>query len=83
MENIVPDTTAHYAATPDLSIWLTAQEAAQYLHVKRRTLLSWVRKGKVKGYALSGTKRHIWRFRRIDLDAKMLGPAVLTEGRIN
>jgi len=49
--------------------WLTPWEAAQHLKTKPRTLLLWVRQGRVKGYALSGTKRHVWRFRREDLDA--------------
>jgi excisionase family DNA binding protein len=51
--------------------WLTATEAAQHLKVKPRTLLLWVRQGKVKGYKLSGTKRHVWRFQRADLDAAL------------
>ncbi len=38
--------------------WLTADEAAHYLKVKARTLLRWVRQGKIKGYALSGSTRH-------------------------
>lgn len=57
--------------------WLTANEAAQYLKVRVRTLLLWVRKGKVKGFALSGIKRRVWRFRRQDLDAALLESAVL------
>jgi len=52
--------------------WLIAAEAARYLRVERRTLLLWVRQGKVKGYPLSGTKRHVWRFRRADLDQALL-----------
>ena len=73
------------------SEWLTAGEAAQYLKVKVRTLLLWVRQGKVKAFALSGTKRRVWRFRRQDLDAALLESPVLpsiplsvrsTEGRI-
>jgi len=52
--------------------WLTAAEAARYLKVKVRTLLLWVRQGKVKAFALSGTKRPIWRFQRQDLDAALL-----------
>lgn len=63
------------------SVWLTAQEAAAYLKVEHRTLLSWVRSGKVKGYALSGTRRHVWRFRQIDLDGMFYVPAVLSDGR--
>ncbi len=57
-------------------LWLTAAEAAHYLKVKPRTLLFWVRQGKVKGYALSGTKRHVWRFRRAELDAMLVAPSV-------
>jgi len=59
------------------SEWLTADEAAAYLKVKARTLLLWVRQGKVKGFALSGAKRRVWRFRRQDLDAALLESAVL------
>jgi excisionase family DNA binding protein len=57
--------------------WLTAAEAAAYLKVKSRTLLLWVRQGRVKGFALSGTKRRVWRFRRLDLDAALMESAVL------
>jgi len=64
--------------------WLTTNEAAAHLKVKPRTLLLWVRQGKVKGFALSGTKRRVWRFRREDLDASLINsfsPVVLTEER--
>jgi len=54
--------------------WMTAAEAAQYLKVERRTLLQWVRQGKAKAFRLSGTFRHVWRFRQEDLDA-MLAPS--------
>jgi excisionase family DNA binding protein len=57
--------------------WLTAVEAAQYLKVKVRTLLLWVRRGKVKAFALSGTQRRVWRFRQIDLDAAFMESPVL------
>jgi excisionase family DNA binding protein len=57
--------------------WLTAMEAGAYLKVKVRTLLLWVRQGKVKAFALSGTKRRVWRFRLSDLDAALLESAVL------
>jgi len=53
------------------SRWLTAAEASQYLRVKTRTLLQWVRTGKIKGYQLSGTERHVWRFLLEDLDAAL------------
>lgn len=59
------------------SEWLTATEAAAYLKVKTRTLLLWVRQSKVKAFALSGTKRRVWRFRVSDLDAAVLESAVL------
>lgn len=42
--------------------WLTADEAAKYLKVKTRSLLLWVRQGKVQAYPLSGTKRRVRRF---------------------
>ena len=57
--------------------WLTATEAAGYLRVKVRTLLLWARQGRVKGFALSGTTRKVWRFRCTDLDAALLEPSVL------
>jgi len=56
---------------PKIVEWLTSDEAARHLKVKPRTLLLWVRQGKVKGYKLSGTKRHVWRFLRSDLDAAL------------
>jgi excisionase family DNA binding protein len=59
------------------SEWLTVAEAAQHLKVKPRTLLLWVRQGKVKGFALSGTKRRVWRFRQADLDAALVESSVL------
>jgi len=61
-------------ATSVLSEWLTAAEAAQYLKIRVRTLLLWVRQGKVKGYVLSGVRRHVWRFRCEDLDAAFVQP---------
>jgi excisionase family DNA binding protein len=59
------------------SVWLTAKEAAQYLKVETRTLLLWARQGKLKAYALSGTARHVWRFRVEDLDAALMASPVL------
>jgi len=58
--------------------WLTVEEAANHLKVKPRTLLLWARRGKVKAFALSGTKRRVWRFRQADLDAALLESPVLT-----
>jgi excisionase family DNA binding protein len=57
--------------------WLTPAEGAQYLTVKPRTLLLWVRQGKLKAYPLSGVKRRIWRFRKEDLDAVLMASPVL------
>jgi excisionase family DNA binding protein len=58
--------------------WLSAEQAAAYLGIDSRTLLAWARRGKVKGYKLSGTQRHVWRFLIEDLDASIIGaPAVL------
>ena len=59
------------------SEWLTVAEAAQHLKIKPRTLLLWVRQGKVKAFALSGTKRRVWRFRPADLDAALLESSVI------
>ena len=52
----------------DRAIWLTTQEAAELLNMKPRTLSLWARQGKVKAYALCGTKRHTWRFCSDDVD---------------
>ena len=49
--------------------WLTAREAAKYLNVKARTILLWARQGRVKAYALTGTRRRVWRFLQADLEA--------------
>jgi excisionase family DNA binding protein len=64
------------------SDWLTATEAAAYLKVKPRSLLLWVRQRKIKAYALSGTKRHIWRFRKEDLDAALSALPVVPSGSL-
>jgi len=53
------------------SPWLTTAEAAAYLKIKPRTLLIWVHQGKVQAYALSGTKRRVWRFLQTDLDTML------------
>ncbi len=60
------------------SEWLTVKEAARYLKVKPRTLLLWVRQGRIRAFALSGNKRHVWRLRQADLDATLLDSPVLT-----
>ncbi|MGA7459132.1 MAG: helix-turn-helix domain-containing protein [Candidatus Korobacteraceae bacterium] len=57
--------------------WLKAEEAAAYIKAKVRSFLLWVRQGKIKGYALSGTTRHVWRFLKKDLEAALLSNPVL------
>ena len=61
----------------DTSEWLTPNEGAQYLKIKTRTLLLWVRQGKLKAYPLSGVKRRVWRLRKEDLDAALSASVVL------
>jgi excisionase family DNA binding protein len=62
--------------------WLTANEAAQYLKVKPRTLLQWARERKIPAHRLSGMERCVWRFLRAELDAMLLpSSAVTAEGR--
>ena len=63
--------------TNQQSEWLTAEEASRYLKVKTRSLLRWVRQEKVQAYALSGTKRRVWRFLKSDLDAALLSRPVV------
>jgi len=69
---VVPAPPSQTQPRTDVLEWLTAAEAAQHLKVETRTLLQWVKQGKVKGYALSGTERRTWRFLRADLDAGLL-----------
>jgi len=73
---VFPASSPQTQPRPDVLEWLTAAEAAEHLKVKTRTLLVWVKQGKVKGYALSGTDRHVWRFLRSDLDAGLLANPV-------
>jgi excisionase family DNA binding protein len=63
--------------------WLTADEAAQHLKVKKRTLLLWTRQGRVPAFALSGTKRRVWRYRRTDLDAAVLLRSMLVSDALS
>jgi excisionase family DNA binding protein len=52
--------------------WLTANEAAQHLKVKPRTILKWAKQGSIPAHALSGCKRVTWRFLKSELDNAML-----------
>jgi len=70
-------TNPHDSEAALVSEWLTSKEAANYLKVKLRTVLLWVRQGKLQAFALSGTKRHVWRFRKQDLDAALVASPVL------
>jgi len=56
---------------------MNASEAAAYLKVQKRSLLRWVREGRIQAYSLSGTKRRVWRFLREDLDTALLSHPVL------
>lgn len=68
------------AGGPATTAWLSTREAADYIKTKPRTLQERVRQGKIKAYASSGTSRHVWLFRQIDLDTAILArPAVLSE----
>ncbi len=53
--------------------WMTAKEASAYLKVTSASLLRWVREGRIHGYKLSGTKRHVYRFLARDLDVALMG----------
>jgi len=57
--------------------WLTVEEAAVYLKVPKRTLLAWIRGGNVRAYALSGTKRRVYRLRKADIDSEILAKPVV------
>jgi excisionase family DNA binding protein len=52
-------------------ICLTADQAAEYLKVTRRTILAWVHDGKLKGHPLTGTIRRVWRFTYNDLNSML------------
>jgi excisionase family DNA binding protein len=75
--NASPNHVAEVSSEAARSTWLTATEAAQYLKIKTRTILFWVRSGRIKAYALAGTKRRVWRFRQADLDSALMASAVL------
>jgi excisionase family DNA binding protein len=57
--------------------WLTVEEAALYLKVQKRTLLAWIRGGSVPAYALSGTKRRVYRLRKDDIDSELFAKPVV------
>jgi excisionase family DNA binding protein len=77
IEEAVGSVERSAATAPQECEWLTADEAAAYLKVRTRSLLRWVRLGHVRAYMLSGSKRHVWRFRKKDLDAALLAKPVV------
>ena len=62
--------------------WLTANEAAQYLKVKPRTILAWAKQGRIPAHPLSGSQRVTWRFLRSELDAMLTVPSAAGRGRV-
>jgi excisionase family DNA binding protein len=63
-----------------MSEWLTSKEASAYLRIRPATLLLWARQGKIPAHQLSGCRRHVWRFKREELDAALTAsqaPAVI------
>ena len=59
-------------ATRTLEPFVSAQEAAQFLSVKRRYLLELARRGIGGAYALgTGSKRKVWVFRLSELAAEI------------
>ena len=61
--------------------WLTANEAAQHLRVKPRTILKWAKDGQIPGHRLSGSKRITWRFLKSELDGMLTLPSAAAEQR--
>jgi len=59
-------------ATRTLEPFVSAQEAAQFLSVKRRYLLELARRGMAGAYALgTGSKRKVWVFRLSELASEI------------
>ena len=55
---------------------MTTDEAADYLRISRRTLERWTGRGLIKRYDMRGPDvpgRPMWRYRKEDLDAFLLG----------
>ena len=54
--------------------YMNSREAAEYLHVKHRTLLEWARNGVLPGIPLGvGTQRKTWLFSKSALDEHFCG----------
>jgi excisionase family DNA binding protein len=63
--------------------WLTANEAAQHLKVKPRTVLKWAKERRIPAHPLSGSKRVTWRFLKSELDAMLTLPSAAGDGGLN
>jgi excisionase family DNA binding protein len=63
------------------SEWLTANEVAQYLKVKPRTILKWAKEHRIPAHQLSGSQRVTWRFLKAELDSAMLASPSAAEDR--
>ncbi len=63
--------------------WLTANEAAEYLKVKPRTILCWAKHGRIPAHPLSGAQRITWRFLKAELDAMLAVPSAAEPGRVH
>jgi excisionase family DNA binding protein len=63
--------------------WLTANEAAEYLKVKPRTILKWAKERRIPAHPLSGSKRVTWRFLKSELDAMLSPPSAAGDGGLN
>ena len=50
---------------------LTPEQAAEILAIKPRTILEWLRTGKLKGVKVGGK---LWRIRESDLEAVVTNP---------
>lgn len=67
-----PSSQRETSLDPTRTMWLTSAEAAAFLNFKPRTILFWARQGRIKAYALTGTRRRVWRFLRSDLQAMVM-----------
>jgi excisionase family DNA binding protein len=76
---------SQFAHSAETTHWLTADQVAAYLQVERRTVLKWANSGKLKGYALSGTRRRTWRFLKVDVDGilSLSSEPLSKSGRVN
>lgn len=63
-------------------LWLTANEAAEHLRVKPRTILKWAKEGHIPAHPLSGSKRVTWRFLKSELNAMLNVPSAAEPGRV-